>query len=200
MQEISAATEEQAASTQNIVSNVDKVASISKEMNAETETVAAAAEEQTFALTEVSQSADDLVGQAERLSDALERFETNTAIDDKLRPTSIEELSDESTTSETVDPAKIGVTADDLGGDTEPLETPTLTAVLGPDSSSEIDNPSDLAETEDDSDRDRDSIREDNTSGSDSDTTEVKVDDNEDRTGESGSDIFSFGGETSGNE
>ncbi|WP_435359745.1 methyl-accepting chemotaxis protein [Haloarchaeobius sp. DFWS5] len=76
VQEISAATEQQAASTQEVVAMVDDAATISEETTAEAQNVAAAAEQQTTALTEVSQSAGDLTDQASRLSEALDRFET----------------------------------------------------------------------------------------------------------------------------
>ncbi|WP_265111284.1 methyl-accepting chemotaxis protein [Halosolutus halophilus] len=78
VQEISAATEEQAASTQEVVAMVDEVATISEETTTETDNVAAAAEEQTSALTEVSESASDLASQAAQLSEALDRFDTDT--------------------------------------------------------------------------------------------------------------------------
>ncbi len=77
VQEISAATEEQAASTEEVVAMVDDAATISEETTSEAETVAAAAEEQTTALTEVSKSASDLANQASRLSEALDRFDTD---------------------------------------------------------------------------------------------------------------------------
>ncbi len=78
VQEISAASEQQAASTQEVVAMVDEAATISEETTAEAENVAAAAEEQTTALTEVSSSASDLADQSARLSEALDRFETDT--------------------------------------------------------------------------------------------------------------------------
>jgi len=77
VQEISAATEQQAASTQEVVAMVDEAATISEETTAESENVAAAAEQQTTALTEVSRSASDLANQASRLSEALDRFDTD---------------------------------------------------------------------------------------------------------------------------
>ncbi|WP_439027770.1 methyl-accepting chemotaxis protein [Haloarchaeobius sp. DT45] len=78
VQEISAASEQQAASTQEVVAMVDEAATISEETTAEAENVAAAAEEQTTALTEVSNSASDLADQSSRLSEALDRFTTDT--------------------------------------------------------------------------------------------------------------------------
>jgi len=79
VQEISAATQQQAASTQEVVAMVDEAATISEETTAEAENVAAAAEEQTTALTEVSRSASDLATQASQLSEALDRFDTDTS-------------------------------------------------------------------------------------------------------------------------
>ncbi|WP_210424188.1 methyl-accepting chemotaxis protein [Halorussus ruber] len=76
VQNISEATEEQADSTEEVVTMFDEVARISDATTAEAENVAAAAEEQTTALTEVSRSASDLTAQADRLSEALARFET----------------------------------------------------------------------------------------------------------------------------
>ncbi len=86
VQEISAATEEQAAATQQVVAMVDEAATISEETTAEAENVAAAAEQQTTALTEVSRSASDLANQAAQLSEALDRFQTDTddALDGRL--------------------------------------------------------------------------------------------------------------------
>ncbi len=78
VQEISAATEQQAASTEEVVTMVEEAATISEETTAEAENVAAAAEQQTTALTEVSRSASDLTSQAAQLSEALDRFETDT--------------------------------------------------------------------------------------------------------------------------
>ncbi|WP_254810843.1 methyl-accepting chemotaxis protein [Natronosalvus amylolyticus] len=77
IQEISAATEQQAASTQEVVAMVDEAASVSEETTAEAESVASAAEEQTAALTEVSGSASDLSGQAAHLSEVLDEFDTD---------------------------------------------------------------------------------------------------------------------------
>ncbi|WP_165872111.1 methyl-accepting chemotaxis protein [Natrarchaeobius halalkaliphilus] len=82
VQEISAATEEQAATTQEVVAIVDDAATISDETTAEAESVAAAAEEQTSAMSEVSESVSDLSGQATQLSEALDRFETETTGDE----------------------------------------------------------------------------------------------------------------------
>ncbi|AXR77980.1 MCP domain signal transducer [Natrarchaeobaculum sulfurireducens] len=77
VQEISAATQQQAASTQEAVAMVDDVATVSEETTAEAQTVAAAAEEQTSALTEMVDSAESLTQQAVHLSAALDRFDTD---------------------------------------------------------------------------------------------------------------------------
>ncbi|MCL9814164.1 methyl-accepting chemotaxis protein [Natranaeroarchaeum aerophilus] len=86
VQEISAATEEQAASTEEVVTMVEEAATISEETTAEAENVAAAAEQQTTALTEVSRSASDLTAQASKLSEALDRFETDSTGDGSMTP------------------------------------------------------------------------------------------------------------------
>jgi methyl-accepting chemotaxis protein len=78
IQEISEATADQATSTQQVVSMVDDAADISQHTSAESESAAAAAEEQTSALTEVTDSMQSLALQAERLSGALDRFETGS--------------------------------------------------------------------------------------------------------------------------
>jgi methyl-accepting chemotaxis protein len=80
IQNISEATEEQADSTEEVVTMFDDVARISDETTSEAENVAAAAEEQTTALTEVSHSASDLTAQADRLREALDRFDTDTEV------------------------------------------------------------------------------------------------------------------------
>ena len=84
IQKISEATEKQADTTQEVVAMVDEVARISEETTSEAENVAAAAEEQTTALTEVSRSASDLTTQAERLKEALERFQTEASVEGRL--------------------------------------------------------------------------------------------------------------------
>ncbi|WP_254767767.1 methyl-accepting chemotaxis protein [Salinilacihabitans rarus] len=83
VQEISAASQQQAASTQEVVAMVDEVATISEQTSVESERVAAAAEEQTTALTEVSHSASDLSMRAARLSETLDRFETDADAGDR---------------------------------------------------------------------------------------------------------------------
>ncbi|WP_436345652.1 methyl-accepting chemotaxis protein [Natronorubrum sp. FCH18a] len=77
VQEISAASEEQAASTQEVVAMASAATDISETTVQEAQHVAAAAEEQTSALAEVSENANSLAGQAAQLSEALDRFETD---------------------------------------------------------------------------------------------------------------------------
>ena len=84
IQKISDTTEQQAASTQEVVAMVDELTAISDTTTSEAENVAAAAEEQTTALTEVSRSASDLTVQAERLSEALNRFDTDADVSGSL--------------------------------------------------------------------------------------------------------------------
>ncbi|MFB6074468.1 MAG: methyl-accepting chemotaxis protein [Haloarculaceae archaeon] len=75
VQGIDDATDEQAASAQEVVSMVDQVMDISEDMNAETDNVSAAAEEQTSSLTQISASAEQLTEQAEELHSHLDDFE-----------------------------------------------------------------------------------------------------------------------------
>ncbi|NEU56575.1 methyl-accepting chemotaxis protein [Halorussus sp. MSC15.2] len=84
IQSISEATEEQADTTEEVVTMFDEVAGISEATTEEASNVAAAAEEQTSALTAVSRSANDLTAQAERLSAALDRFETDASAERSL--------------------------------------------------------------------------------------------------------------------
>ncbi|MFC4449637.1 methyl-accepting chemotaxis protein [Halorussus aquaticus] len=84
IQSISEATEEQADTTEEVVTMFDEVAGVSEATTAEASNVAAAAEEQTAALTAVSRSANDLTEQAERLSAALDRFETDASAERSL--------------------------------------------------------------------------------------------------------------------
>jgi methyl-accepting chemotaxis protein len=79
VQEISQATDEQATSAEEVVAAVDEVAVSSEQSAAEAENVSAAAEEQTSSLTEVTASVSQLSQQAAKLSDQLERFETESS-------------------------------------------------------------------------------------------------------------------------
>lgn len=78
VQEISNATEDQAATTEEVVNMVDEVAAISEETTAEADTVAASAEEQVTSLESVAKSMENLSDQADRLSTLLDEFETAT--------------------------------------------------------------------------------------------------------------------------
>ncbi|MFC4543714.1 methyl-accepting chemotaxis protein [Halosolutus amylolyticus] len=119
VQEISAATEEQAASTQEVVAMVDEVATISAETTTETDNVAAAAEEQTTALTEVSESASALASQAAHLSEALDRFDTDTDPDVAAAPDGDAIAADDSTPigSESGDALPLGSGGDSTADD-----------------------------------------------------------------------------------
>ncbi len=77
VQEISAATEEQAASTEEVVAMTEGATEIGHRTASEAETVAAAAEEQTANLSDVSNSADRLSDRASDLWNALEAFEVH---------------------------------------------------------------------------------------------------------------------------
>ncbi|WP_135535473.1 methyl-accepting chemotaxis protein [Halostella pelagica] len=82
VQEIRTVTNQQAASTEEVVSMVGDAAAVSESTSAEAETVAAAAEEQTSTLGEVANNASDLASQADRLRTALDRFDTEVDPDD----------------------------------------------------------------------------------------------------------------------
>ncbi|WP_252700085.1 methyl-accepting chemotaxis protein [Natronosalvus vescus] len=122
VQEISAATEEQAASTQEVVSMTAEATTIAEETTAESENVAAAAEEQTTALTEVSRSASDLANQATKLSEALDRFDTDVAAvslaDDEALPESVTIAADTSG----VDSLESDVSTVNPAGDAEDVD------------------------------------------------------------------------------
>ncbi|SNZ18054.1 methyl-accepting chemotaxis protein [Natronoarchaeum philippinense] len=81
VQEIRAATSQQAATTEEVVSMADEAATVSEATTAEAETVAAAAEEQTSTMVEVADNASGLADRADSLRDALERFETRASVD-----------------------------------------------------------------------------------------------------------------------
>ncbi|NGM70646.1 HAMP domain-containing protein [Natronolimnobius sp. AArcel1] len=76
VEEISTATEQQLESTHEVVSEVSDIATISQETATGADTVAAATEEQTSALNEVTGSMAQLADRANKLSSALDRFET----------------------------------------------------------------------------------------------------------------------------
>jgi methyl-accepting chemotaxis protein len=99
VQEISSASQEQAASTREVVSIVDHAASISEETTTESETVAAAAEQQTTALTEVTTTAEGLSGKATRLSRTLDRFETGADADQSSKHDGFTIPADEASTT-----------------------------------------------------------------------------------------------------
>jgi methyl-accepting chemotaxis protein len=87
VQEIRAATNQQAASTQEVVAMVEGAAAVSEQTSGDAETVAAAAEEQTSTLSEVAANASDLASQADRLRSALDRFDTaDDQSDDQVTP------------------------------------------------------------------------------------------------------------------
>lgn len=97
---------------------VDEVASISEETAAETDTVAAAAEEQTSALTEVSASASDLANQAVRLSEALDRFETDVDLEAE-RAADLDIGPDESDIDLDIGSDEASEATDDFGGEAD---------------------------------------------------------------------------------
>ncbi|RQG92658.1 methyl-accepting chemotaxis protein, partial [Natrarchaeobius halalkaliphilus] len=69
------ATDEQARASGRVVTMVDEATEISEETNAETETVAAAAEEQTATVSEVATGAQSLTEMADDLRNSLDAFD-----------------------------------------------------------------------------------------------------------------------------
>ncbi|MFB6223270.1 MAG: methyl-accepting chemotaxis protein [Haloarcula sp.] len=78
VQAISDATDEQAASMEEVVSMAEEVGSISEETSAESENVAASAEEQTASITEVTEKIQSLSSEATELKDLINQFETDS--------------------------------------------------------------------------------------------------------------------------
>jgi methyl-accepting chemotaxis protein len=90
VQEITEATHQQAESTEEVLEMVEAAATVSEETSEESERMATTTQSQTMALSQVSASASDLAEQATRLSQALDSFETDSAVDadaDELPPT-----------------------------------------------------------------------------------------------------------------
>ncbi|WP_247004254.1 methyl-accepting chemotaxis protein [Halosolutus gelatinilyticus] len=83
IQEISAATDDQATAVGETAGVVEDVAAISRQTSRETESVAASAEEQTSALAQVSRNASDLAQQALQLRNTLDQFDTSVDVDDE---------------------------------------------------------------------------------------------------------------------
>ncbi|PHQ40598.1 histidine kinase [Halorubrum persicum] len=75
VQEISDATDDQARTTQEVVDMVDGIASVSRQTATEAETVAAAAEEQTATVSEVTRRVHALSDQSDELLATLDAFE-----------------------------------------------------------------------------------------------------------------------------
>ena len=76
IQEISDATEDQAASSEEVVAMVDEVSSVSDQTAAEASDVSAATEEQTASISEVSTNVQQLSEIAATLDDNVSEFET----------------------------------------------------------------------------------------------------------------------------
>jgi len=74
VQEISEATDDQARTTQEVVDMVDDIASVSRQTAAEAETAAAAAEEQTATVSEVTRRVHALSDQSDELLATLDEF------------------------------------------------------------------------------------------------------------------------------
>ncbi|WP_435093639.1 methyl-accepting chemotaxis protein [Halorubrum sp. N11] len=75
VQEISDATDDQARTTQGVVEMVDDIASVSRQTATEAETAAAAAEEQTATVSEVTRRVHTLSDQSDELLATLDEFE-----------------------------------------------------------------------------------------------------------------------------
>jgi methyl-accepting chemotaxis protein len=86
VQEISHATDEQAETTQEVVGLVDEVAEISERTATEAETVAAAAQEQTASLSEVTGNVRSLSDRADELEALLGRFDVDGSADGQAEP------------------------------------------------------------------------------------------------------------------
>ncbi|WP_136716429.1 methyl-accepting chemotaxis protein [Halorientalis salina] len=82
VQSISDATDEQAASSQEVVAMVDDVTSVSEETTSEAQNVSAAAEEQTAAITQIAENAESMSGRASELESLVAEFEVD---DDGVR-------------------------------------------------------------------------------------------------------------------
>jgi len=76
IQTISDATNEQAASMEEVVSMAEEVGSISEETSTQSENVAASAEEQAASISEVTNSIQSLSSQASDLKDLVDQFDT----------------------------------------------------------------------------------------------------------------------------
>ncbi|RQG86643.1 methyl-accepting chemotaxis protein, partial [Natrarchaeobius halalkaliphilus] len=124
------ATDEQARASGRVVTMVDEATEISEETNAETETVAAAAEEQTATVSEVATGAQSLTEMADDLRNSLDAFDV-TEEDDAGSDTALESDGDiETDDAETVleyddrDPSTTdGVDGEDSDGETADSES-----------------------------------------------------------------------------
>ena len=88
IQSIDDATDEQARASERVVTMVDEATEISAETESETETVAAAVEEQTASISEVSAGAHSLTEMADDLRTSLDAFEVDDA-DDGRAPSDV---------------------------------------------------------------------------------------------------------------
>ncbi|RQH01881.1 methyl-accepting chemotaxis protein [Natrarchaeobius oligotrophus] len=77
MQSINEATDEQAGSSQQVVTMLDDATDSSEETNAEAENVAAAAEEQTASVSQIADRIQSLSEQSQRLRDEMDQFEVD---------------------------------------------------------------------------------------------------------------------------
>ena len=79
MNEISEATDDQAATAEEVVSMVDEVSSVSQQTAAEATNVSAASEEQTSSLSEATTNIEQLSQLAEELHDSVADFDVDAA-------------------------------------------------------------------------------------------------------------------------
>ena len=81
IQEISAVTDDQAASTEEVASMVDQVTEAAQQVSGESDNVSAAAEEQTSSMSEVAQHAEMLASDADDLQQELAQFTIDSETD-----------------------------------------------------------------------------------------------------------------------
>jgi len=89
VQEISEATDDQARTTQEVVDMVDDIASVSRQTATEAETAAAAAEEQTATVSEVTRRVHALSDQSDELLATLDEFDVPESDEDYASPSGV---------------------------------------------------------------------------------------------------------------
>jgi methyl-accepting chemotaxis protein len=89
VQEISTATDEGAETTQDVVGSIDEVASISRETRDEAENAAAAAEQQTASIAEITRDVKSLADRAHGLQTALSQFDLPDSLSASVEETAL---------------------------------------------------------------------------------------------------------------